>query len=101
WRAKDRVLSLDMLTRPAEFLAGAFPCASMFSMVVDRIRTVRARATITYARLIAVTRMHAGRAINAILHVSDGDIGQVVSLLRCSGLPSRLDRNELAALCSG
>jgi phage replication initiation protein len=99
WRSKDRVLPLDMLLRPAEFLAGAYGPLSFFACVVDRVRTFKERAKISYARVVEIARQHAGRAINAMLMVSQGDIGSVVALLRRDGFPSRLDAAETASLC--
>ena len=101
WRAKDRVLSFDMLLRPAEFLAGAFPCLSFFADVQTRVRAFRDRAHLSYQKMVAVARQHAGRALNAILMVTGGDVGAAVSLLRRSGLPARLNAAEMGALIGG
>jgi len=98
WRAKDRVLSFDMLVRPAVYLAGAFPCLAFFSEVVISIRAFRVRAVLSYARMIAIARQHAGRAVNAVLQVTGGNLGECVSLLRRSGLPARINRAEIASL---
>lgn len=98
WRSKDRVLSLDMLLRPAVYLAGAYPCASFFASVRERVRTFKTRAVISYQRAIAIARQHAGRVVHAILQVTHGNMGEVVSLLHRSGLPSRLNRAEITAL---
>jgi DNA relaxase NicK len=98
WRAKDRVLSYDMLTRPAEYLAGAYPCASFFAGVKASVRTFKQRAVISYQRAIAIARQHAGRVVSAILEVTHGDMGAVVTALRRAGLPTRIDRTEIAAL---
>lgn len=95
---KDRVLPFDMLVRPAAYLAGSFPCASMFSAVSERVRTFREKAMLSFGQLIAIARRQSGRAINAMMFVTGGDLGQVVSLLRRSGLPSRIDPADITAL---
>jgi DNA relaxase NicK len=100
YRAKDRVLEFSMLLRPAEYLAGAFPCLSFFAEVACRVRAFRDRAKLSYARVVANARLHAGRAINAVLHVTGGDVGACLSLLRRSGLPARLDAASMRALTS-
>jgi phage replication initiation protein len=101
WRAKDRVLGVDMLTRPSEFIAGSYPCAALFSAVRTRIRAVRERALICYEKMVAVARLHAGRAVHVMLQVTGGDVGKVVALLRRSGLPRRLIAPDVAALTCG
>lgn len=98
WRAKDRILPFDMLLRPAEYLAGSYPCAAFFSSVTDRVRSFKSRAVLSYQKVIAIARLHAGRVVNMVLDVTGGDIGEVVSLLRRAGLPSRINRAELACL---
>lgn len=98
WRAKDRVLALDMLLDPASYLAGAFPCVAFLSTVAERVRTVKQRVVISYKRAVEIARMHAGRVVNLILEVTGGDIGECVSLLRRSGLPARVHRGELRCL---
>jgi phage replication initiation protein len=98
WGSKDRVIPYEVLYRPAHFLAGAFRCAGFFADVVERIRTFKERASISYGRMVQVARLHCGRAINAMLQVSQGDLGAVVSLLRRSGLPARLDAADMMRL---
>lgn len=98
WRAKDRVLPLDMLLFPVEFLAGAYPCAALFSALAQKVRTFKERATLTYTQAIFHARRQAGRAVNLMLQVLGGDTGAVVSLLRRSGLPSRINAADVRAL---
>jgi DNA relaxase NicK len=98
WGCKDRIIPYAILSRPAEFLAGAFPCISFFAPVSERVRTFKQRAVISYGRMVAVARLHCGRAINAMLEVTSGDLGEVVTLLRRAGLPSRLDAADMMRL---
>lgn len=98
WRAKDRVLPLDMLLAPARYLAGAYPCAAFVASVAERLRTVKQRAVISFKRAVEIARVHAGRVVNMILEVNGGDIGACVNLLRRAGLPSRVHRSEVLAL---
>ncbi len=99
WRAKDRVLDFDMLLRPAEYLAGAFPPLSFISLVLAKIRTFKVRAEISFNRAVEIARLHAGRVVNAILVASLGDVGRVVDLLRRDGFPARLSAAEALSLC--
>lgn len=98
WRAKDRVLALDMLLEPVRYLAGAYPCVAFLSAVSERVRTVKQRVVISYKRAVEIARLHAGRVVNLILEVTGGDIGECVSLLRRSGLPARVPRGDLRCL---
>jgi phage replication initiation protein len=95
-RAKDRVIPLDVLLRPEDYLAGAYEPLRVFSSARRTLRTVRERTRITFERAIQVARMHAGRVVNAILVAGDGDVGRVVDLLRRDGLPAGLNRADLA-----
>jgi len=98
WRARDRVLSVEMLLRPAEFLAGSYRAAGFWSNARQTVRTVKERAVISYQAAIAHARMQCGRVVSMILQATHGDVWSVVSLLRRSGLPSRLNERELIAL---
>jgi phage replication initiation protein len=98
FRSKDRVLPLDMLTRPGAYLAGAFPCVAFFAGVRESLRTSRERVSVSLGRAVEVARLHCGRVVNAVLLTNGGDVGDVVSLLRRSGLPRRLNAADMTRL---
>lgn len=98
WGSKDRLIPFDVLSRPAHYLAGAFPCLSMFAHVTARIRTFKEKARLCYAEVVRNARALSGRAVNAMLAATGGDYAQVVTLLRRSGLPRRLSEADITRL---
>lgn len=61
---RDRELPLDMLTNPAEYLAGAYPALSFLSKVAHVIRTAREKVSIQYDKLRRIARTQYGKLIN-------------------------------------
>lgn len=88
--AKDRVIPWDALTEPARFLAGSFPFFSFLSLVQERIRTVKRATEITIAALTRWVKSAAGKSINALIRHHEGDLGEVIRLIRRDGMPKRL-----------
>jgi phage replication initiation protein len=91
WRRKNRVIPWDILVRPGEFLAGAYPCLGYLSERQDKIRTLRRAGAINYEGMVRNLRLSGGKAINAMLHVEKGDAGAVVTQLIRDGYPKRLE----------
>ena len=88
---KSRVIPLDALTRPAAYLAGAYPCLRFLSAEQCKIKTIRKAATTAYKKAVEVARTQCGKVVNVMLQVHGGDSSAVVRALAREGLPARLD----------
>jgi len=101
WRAKDRVLSGDMLLHPVRFLAGAYRALHGLWGVVDVVRTVRRGAELSLGRLLKHARQQAGKLVNVLVEVCEGDLGAVVELIRRDGRPARLAAADAHSMLPG
>lgn len=92
---KDRLIPLDVLLRPGEYLAGAYPCLSWISDSQDRIKTTRKQLKISFEHLIKYCRQSYGK----LLYVMHEGLGQdpldIVQALSVAGIPSRLNLPEI------
>ncbi|WP_446810564.1 replication initiation factor domain-containing protein [Methylomonas sp. 2BW1-5-20] len=61
--AKDRVIPLDSLLRPGQYLAGAYPALAKFHHVQKRVETFKNTAKSTVQRSIETTRHQFGKHI--------------------------------------
>lgn len=91
WRGQDRLIPYDVLTRPGQYLAGAYPCLRSLSVQQSRIKTIAKAGTIAYERAVATGRLHTGKLVNLMLHVMGGDYAAVVDRLKRAGTPARID----------
>jgi phage replication initiation protein len=91
WRNKGREIPWDILTRPADYLAGAYPCLRYLSVRQERIRTVRRAAAIQYPRMVEWVKSAAGKALNVIHQVEGGDANAVLMQVLREGAPKRLE----------
>lgn len=88
---KDRIIPWQAVTEPAAFLAGAYPFLEQFSLIAERINTIKKATAITISQVRHFVKTQAGRAINALLKVEHGDIFAMVESVRRDGFPSRLN----------
>jgi phage replication initiation protein len=91
WRAQDRHIPYDILTKPGQYLAGAYPCLAVLNEHQSTIRTVAKGAQITYARAIENAKLHCGKTVNLMLAVVGGDYAEVVNQLIRPGIPARIE----------
>lgn len=88
---KDRLIPLDVLLRPGEYLAGGYPCLFWICESQDRIKTTRKQLMISFEHLKKYCRLSYGKLIH-VMHEGLGleplDIVQDLSVV---GIPSRLD----------
>lgn len=91
WHDKSRVLPYDMLTRPGQYLAGAYPCLHILSKEQEKIKTIFRGAKIVFDRAVANLRQQGGKLVNLMLSVFGGDYGEVVEHLRRDGIPKRIE----------
>lgn len=91
WRAQDRYIPYDILTRPGHYLAGAYPCLAFLTEVQSVIKTIAKGAQIAYDTAVENAKRHCGKIVNLMLDVLGGDYAGVVESLIRPGYPSRID----------
>lgn len=90
FRNKNRVIPYDALTRPGDYLAGAYPCLAYLSEHQERIKTVRRAAEIQYSNMVVWLKTSAGKALNVMHQVEHGDASAVLDQVMRDGKPKRL-----------
>jgi phage replication initiation protein len=63
---QDRIIPFDVLLRPGQYLAGAYPALKRFHQVQERIETFKKVAESTLERVVETTRHQFGRHIWAL-----------------------------------
>ena len=96
WRARDRVLISDMLRRPHEYLAGAYPCLAWVSRDCQRIETICKKSEIQIQSLLEFARIQYGRLLNYLRNEIGMDDGEIVAEIVRSGVPGRLAPTSVA-----
>ncbi|QCB46430.1 replication initiation factor domain-containing protein [Hydrogenophaga sp. PAMC20947] len=91
WRAQDRHIPYDVLTRPGQYLAGAYPCLIVLDEVQSTIKTVSKGAQIAYDRAVENASVSCGKVVNLMLAVAGGDYAEVVNQLVRPGIPKRIE----------
>lgn len=91
WRAQDRYIPYDILTRPGHYLAGAYPCLAFLCEQQCTIKTVAKGAQVAYETAIENAKRSCGKVVNLILDVLGGDYAGVVKCLIRDGYPGRID----------
>lgn len=89
-RNKSRVIPWDALTRPGNYLAGAYPCLAYLSHVQDKIKTISKAVEISLESSVEHLHQTGGKLINLLMHVHSGDAFAVVGELKRPGIPQRL-----------
>ena len=88
---KDRLIPLDVLLRPGDYLAGGYPCLFWICESQDRIKTTRKQLMISYEHLKKYCRLSYGK----LIHVMHEGLGlqplEIVQVLSVVGIPPRLD----------
>lgn len=92
-RNKNRLLPWDMLTRPGQYLAGAYPCLAFLSTVQCKLRTTQKATSISLDCMTDNAARLSGKAINVLMHLHR-DAETVIDLLRRDGIPKRLEPYE-------
>lgn len=88
---KDRTIPWDILTEPGKYLAGAYPCLAYLNTEQDKIKTLNTATTISYLSMKKWLHTAAGKSLNAMLLVHQGDATGVLTELVRDGLPKRLE----------
>ena len=102
-RNKNRVLPWDMLTRPGQYLAGAYPCLAFLSTEQCKLRTTQKATKLSLGCMTDNAARLSGKAINVLMELHKEDAGAVVDLLRREGIPKRLEPylENLKAMAKG
>lgn len=93
-RNKNRLLPWDMLTRPGQYLAGAYPCLAFLSIEQSKLRTTQKATVISLDCMTDNAARLSGKAINVLMQLHREDANTVVDLLRREGIPKRLESYE-------
>lgn len=91
WRAQDRHIPYDILTRPGQYLAGAYPCLVVLNVLQSTIKTITKAAQIAYDRAVENAKLHCGKIVNLMLAAVGGDYAEVVNQLIRPGIPTRIE----------
>jgi DNA relaxase NicK len=89
-RNKSRVIPWGALTRPGNYLAGAYPCLAYLSGKQDKIKTITKAVEISLESSVEHLHQTGGKLINLLMHVHCGDAFAVVDELKRPGIPQRL-----------
>lgn len=88
---KSRVVPWEVLTRPAPYLAGAYPALRYLSAEQCRIRTIKESAAITFVGMVDNLSMQGGKGIHMMRVAYKGDCTAIVDRLEREGRPKRLE----------
>ena len=89
-RNKSRVIPWEALTRPGNYLAGAYPCLAYLSERQDKIKAIAKAVEISLESSVEHLHQTGGKLINLLMHVHSGDAFAVVDELKRPGIPQRL-----------
>jgi len=90
WHAQDRYIPYDVLTRPGQYLAGAYPCLDFLDQEQSVIKTIAKGAQIAFDRAVENAKQACGKLVNLMLEVVGGDYVEVVERLKRPGIPARI-----------
>ncbi|MES2488502.1 MAG: replication initiation factor domain-containing protein [Pseudomonadota bacterium] len=89
-RNKGRVIPWDVLTKPGNYLAGAYPCFAYLSLEQCKLKTTQKQLEVSYAHMVHNIRNGSGRGLNVMLQMHQGDSGGVLLDVLREGKPKRL-----------
>ncbi|MBI2286378.1 MAG: replication initiation factor domain-containing protein [Nitrosomonadales bacterium] len=87
---KSRLIPWDVLTSPATYLAGGYPCLAFLSAKQDKIRTISKAAQITLESILHYLRTAGGKSINVLMQENGEDAAALINAIRRDGIPRRL-----------
>ncbi len=95
FRGKSRQIPHDVLVRPGNYFAGAYPCFAHLAEHQDKVRTLAKAGEITYERLVDCLRAQYGKTLHVMMRVEHGDIFEVFKQVERPGTPKRLENLPL------
>lgn len=91
WKAKGQYITWDVLIQPGNYLSAAYPCFIFLSETQSKMQSVRLAASISYEQLVKWVKSAAGKALNTMLKIEDGDAASVLVQVVREGTPKRLE----------
>lgn len=93
---RSRVIPADVLLRPGDYFAGAYPyLAELVEEHPELIKTTAQEGSISLSRLLGFLRSSYGRVINAALQVG-ADPAELIHEVRLLGLPRRVSLSSMS-----
>jgi phage replication initiation protein len=89
-RNKNRVVPWEVVAKPGQYLAGAYPALRVLCSEQVRVRTTQRAAEISYEAMVRNLRVQGGKSLNVMCKVHQGDAAAVVGRLVREGVPKRL-----------
>lgn len=89
-RNKNRFIPWDVLTSPATYLAGAYPCLAYLATEQNKIRTISKAVQITVESMQRYLRTAGGKSFNVLRQVYGGDDTALLNAVTRDGIPRRL-----------
>ncbi|NGY05353.1 replication initiation factor domain-containing protein [Solimonas terrae] len=90
FRGKSRLIPNDVVTRPGDYLAGAYPCLSFLTKRQDKVKTLSKSFEVSYEHLVRCLRTQYGPALTVMAKVEGGDAFAVLEQVMRPGTPRRL-----------
>lgn len=90
-RGKGRIIPWDVLTSPATYLAGGYPCLAFLATVQDKIRTITKVVQVSIEAGKHYLRTAGGKWLNVLMQAYQGDACAVILALVRPGIPRRLE----------
>ena len=88
-RKQGRVIPLDVLLRPGDYLKGAYKCLHWMKGIASTVKTIRKTAEITIARMKEYAKRNVGRLLYALVQFGQSASG-IVNELMGNEIPKRL-----------
>jgi phage replication initiation protein len=96
--ARDRVIPLDVLTRPDSYFAGCYPVlAQLVEAAAEKIKTSQTQGHVTLGHLLYHLKRCYGKVLGVIRDVCGVDSSELVEEVRLVGVPRRLQPSSLDA----
>jgi DNA relaxase NicK len=87
--AKNRLIPWEVLTKPGQYLAGAYPCLAGLAECPSRIPSSIKAAGTEYEALVRHVRRQYGQAITLIYLVEEKDLARTFGKIARPGIPQR------------
>ncbi len=81
----------DIVINPGDYLAGSYPCFAYLSIKQEKIKSIQRAGKINYEAMVKWLKSAAGKSLNAMMQVENGDIDAVFEQIVREGLPKRLE----------
>lgn len=89
WHSKDRIIPIDILLTPGQYLAGAYPAFFFLNEEQKRIVTKKKAHDIAYDRFVEIARRQYGKLIHYMTTV-EHSYEDVIDKLSIPAIPKRL-----------